>query len=195
MNWTNRLSQLALVALLLVSCTTSTNPSLYPNPSAATSTFTVTPAKIDSELDIQAIQKIEGEDSQIKYADRADFSLPYLSDVSLSTYETDSRYYTLDDQTHQIIAIEPKNMPSGSEGLSMQELEKLAREMIALASPEINLDTLTPKHGSKIGTYFFHWEDRTRSFVEGDRSYPCAQVGLTGKGELLNYINTLPMSR
>lgn len=148
---------------------------------------------INSDLDIQIIQKIEGKNVQVTFTEAAISS--YRTDVAYSTYETQDKYYTLDSNLRLVVRIEPKNMMVGSEGLSVPKLEKMAREMIVLVSPEINLDTLTYSLGQKIGTYFFRWEDRTKPFLDDGQSYPFVQVGLNGKGELLNYINTLPMSR
>lgn len=143
------------------------------------------------EADILEIQRVENSGGQVKFLDIGNFPF-YSSDKKLSTYETQSSTYILYSQTHQIIEIEPKQLPPASEGLA-KELEQKAREMIALISPEVNLDTLTPAHGAKIGTYFFHWDDSKGQLDNG--GYPSIQVGLNGKGELLNYYNTLPLAR
>jgi hypothetical protein len=110
-------------------------------------------------------------------------------------YETEEKYYTLDSRLRLVVFILPKNMPQGVEGLSVQELEKMSRDMIALVSPEVNLGPLTYTFNQKIGTYFFRWEDLTKPLLDDGRSYPFVQVGMNGKGELLNYYNTLSMSR
>ncbi len=88
------------------------------------------------------------------------------SEIPFSVFSPGLFYYTLDSRLRLVVWIEPKNMPQGSEGHSVQELEKLAREMIALVSPEINLDVLTPSFGQKIGTYFFRWEDLTKPVLD-----------------------------
>jgi len=143
------------------------------------------------KADILEIQRVENSGGQVKFLDIG--SIPYYSlDKKLSNYETESNTYALYSSTHQIIEIVPKQMPSGSEGLA-QQLEQKAREMIALISPDINLDVLTAVHDAKIGTYFFHWEDRSKLLDNG--SYPGVQIGLNGEGELLNYYNTLPLAR
>jgi hypothetical protein len=104
--------------------------------------------------------------------------------------------YTLDSTLHLVVGMSPIAKPQHVNGLSVPELEKLARDMIALVSPEINLDTLTYRFGQKDElTFFFRWEDLTKPLLDDGRSYPFVQVGLNGKGELLNYVNTLPMSR
>ena len=145
------------------------------------------------ELDIQQIRKIENTDGQVKFVDLGTFPY-YRLDLKLSTYETPTSFYVLHSQTHQIIEINPKQLPPANEG-SVRELEKQALKIIILVAPEINLDTLTPAHGSKIGTYFFRWEDRNKPLMDDGRSYPFVQVGLNGNGELLNYCNTLPLAK
>lgn len=145
------------------------------------------------KLDIQQIQKMENPNGLIRFVEIGTFPY-YRFDLKLSTYETLTSFYVLDSQTHQIIEINPKRLPPSSEG-AMQELEKQARKMIALVAPEVNLDTLTSVHGSKIGTYFFRWENRNKPVLDDGRSYPFVQVGLNGEGELLNYYNTLPLAR
>lgn len=143
------------------------------------------------ELDIQQIQKLENSGGQVKFVDIG--LIPYYSlNSKLSTYETPSNYYVLYSQTHQIVEITSKLLPPGSEG-SAKELEQKAREMITLISPEVNLDTLTPAHAEKIGTYFFRWNDLKGQLDTG--GYPFVQVVLNGNGELINYYNTLPLAK
>jgi hypothetical protein len=148
---------------------------------------------INSELDIQVIQRIEGGNVPVKFTEAA--PSPYRASRTYSVYETEEKYYTLDSRLRLVVFILPKNMPQGVEGLSVQELEKMARDMIALVSPEVNLGPLTYTFNQKIGTYFFRWEDLTKPLLDDGRSYPFVQVGMNGKGELLNYYNTLSMSR
>lgn len=132
-------------------------------------------------LDIRNIQRIEGEKTQVK------FYVP--SDSVPVGYEANGKHYIIDIYSHQIIQITPIVSPSPSEGLSMQELEKIALDTIALVSPNLDITSLTPNHGSKSGNYFFQWEDTKVTFP--DKSHPLILVGLTGKGELFTYRNTL----
>lgn len=162
-------------------------------------------AKYEEHLDslpvpeniIQAIQRIEGKDSHVKVGYSSGFSDPSLPGLILNTYQTETRYYAFDDQTNQIIAIDPVEMPSGSEPISTEELEKIARDLVARASPEINLDVLTPDHGEKragnTANLFFRWIDTSKMLSNGN--HPFIQIGLTGKGELLNYVNTIPLAK
>lgn len=131
--------------------------------------------------DIRNIQRVERKKAQVK------FYAPswYVS----SWYEANGKHYIIDVYSHQIIQITPLISPSPSEGLSMQELEKIALETIALVSPNLDITSLTPNHGSKSGNYFFQWENTKLTFP--DKSHPLVLVGLTGKGELFTYRNTL----
>lgn len=162
-------------------------------------------AKYEEHLDslpvpeniIQAIQRIEGKESHVKVGYSSGFSDPSLPGLVLNTYQTETRYYAFDDQISQIIAINPVEMPSDSEPISIEELEKIARNLVARASPGINLDALTPDHGEKragnIANLFFRWIDISKMLSNGN--HPYIQIGLTGKGELLNYINLIPLAR
>jgi hypothetical protein len=143
------------------------------------------------KADILEVQRVENSSSQVKFLDVENF--PYYSlDKKLSNYETESNTYALYSQKHQIIEVIPKQMPSESEG-SVQELEQKVREMIALISPDVTLNALTPAHKMKTGTYFFRWEDRSKFLDDGNPAY--IQVGINGKGEVLNYVNTLPLAK
>jgi hypothetical protein len=93
------------------------------------------------------------------------------------------------------IEIIPKQTPPTSQEGSLTELEVKAREWVALLSPGLNFDNLTPIQDEKVRTYFFRWENQTRPFLDDGKSYPFIQVALNGNGELLNYYNTLPLAR
>ncbi len=151
-------------------------------------------ASIDPGPDYEIIRRIEGANAQITFKDVS--SSPYRTDKPYTLYETATMYYMIDSTQHLLVGISPIADVQGAEGLSIPDLEKLARDMIALVSPEINLDTLTYRFSQKEGrTFFFRWEDLTKPVLDDGRSYPFVQVGLNGKGELLNYVNYLPMSR
>ena len=150
------------------------------------------PSAAAIQQDIQLIQNIEP--GNIDLTDVT--SLPfYRNDLSLTQYDTSSRTYIVYSEAHVIIEINPKQIPPGVASLSTDELEAKARELINLFAPGLDLSQLTPAGGSKIGTYFFRWEDRTKPVLDDGRSYPFIQVGLNGDGELLNYYNTLPLAR
>lgn len=150
---------------------------------------------IPGNIDTEIIQKIEGRKSYVTYVNLFVHSGdPSFLGFDQVTYQTDTQmYYTMDASTHQVIAIDPFSMPEGGEGLSFQELESLARNLVALAAPEIDLDTLTPEHGSKISNQFFHWTDYSKQLPSG--GFPYIQIGLTGKGELLSYVNFIPLAK
>jgi hypothetical protein len=150
------------------------------------------PSEAAIQQDVKMIQRIEP--GNVDLTDVT--SLPfYRNDLSLNQYDTSSRTYIVYSEVHAIIEIIPKHLPSGVTNLSTDELEVKARALIALFAPGVDLSRLTPAGGSKIGTYFFRWEDRTKPVLDDGRSYPFIQVGLNGDGELLNYYNTLPLSR
>ncbi|MGC1378813.1 MAG: hypothetical protein WA821_21455 [Anaerolineales bacterium] len=157
----------------------------------------VTPSPDMVKLDIQAIQRLEPGD--VTLTDIGAFPY-YRSDIDLTTYETSSRVYIVYTKSHQIIEIDVKEPPQTSSltaiaPLSQAELEKKARAFVAVASPGVDLDALTPAGGSKINTFFFRWEDRTKPVLDDGMSYPFVQVGYNSDGELLGYYNTLPLSR
>lgn len=150
------------------------------------------PSAAAIQQDIQLIKSIEP--GNVNLTDVT--SLPfYRSDLSLNQYDTSSRTYIVYSEAHTIIEIIPKQMPQEVTASSTDALEVKARALIALFAPGVDLSQLTPAGGSKIGTYFFRWEDRTKPILDDGRSYPFIQVGLNGNGDLLNYYNTLPLSR
>lgn len=127
-------------------------------------------------------------------------SLPfYRNDVTLFQYQTQKNYYIL-NADGAVIEIIPIQMPLSNQltpnaPLNASQLEEKAREFITSLAPDTNLDTLTSINDSKIGSYFFRWEDRTKPVLDDGQSYPFIQVALNTDGELLNYYNTLPLSR
>ena len=148
-------------------------------------------------LDIKKIQSIEP--GEVTYIDNSEVPF-YRSDIKLATYETATRSYTLYTNSHEIIEIIPKIIPQTADltpvaSLAVKILEQKARTLIAIVSPGVNLDILTAVPGSKIGSFFFRWEDRSRAVLDDGTTYPFVQVGLNGNGALLNYYNTLPLAR
>ena len=150
------------------------------------------PSDAAIQQDIQLINQIEPGDVSLTDVTSLPF---YNSDLSLNQYETSTRIYIVYSATHTIVEIVPKQMPQEVTTSSTDALEVKARALIALFAPGVNLNQLTPAPGSKIGTYFFRWEDRTKPLLDDGMSYPFIQIGLNGNRELLNYYNTLPLSR
>jgi hypothetical protein len=151
----------------------------------------------DVQLDAEAIKKID--DGNVSLLGVSAFPY-YRSDIKLTSYETGSCYYIIYSAQHVIIEIIPKEIPQTADltpvaFLSAQMLEQRARALIATIAPNVNLDTLTAVPGSKIGSFFFRWEDRTKPVLDDGMTYPFVQVGLNGNGELLNYYDTLPLAR
>jgi hypothetical protein len=150
------------------------------------------PSKEILALDIQRIKTIDtGRTSIIAVS-----AYPYYRfDIDLTQYETEKAYYLMYSDLHVFIEIIPKQTPPTSQEGSLTELEVKAREWVALLSPGLNFDNLTPIQDEKVRTYFFRWENQTRPFLDDGKSYPFIQVALNGNGELLNYYNTLPLAR
>lgn len=133
----------------------------------------------------------------------------YRNDVTLFQYQTQKNYYLL-DADGAIIEITPVNqdistqlvlVPGSAAGeltpnapLNTNQLEHQARAFINLIAPGTNVDVLTPSIGSKVSDFFFKWEDQTKPLLDGG-GFPFIQVAINSDGELLNYVNTLPLSR
>jgi len=127
-------------------------------------------------------------------------SLPfYRNDMTFFQYQTLQNYYIL-NMDGVVIEIIPVDMPitetyTPVAPLTIDQLEEKARSFIKIAAPETDLDILIPAGGSKTGSFFFRWEDRTKPLLDDGQSYPFIQVGYNADGELLNYYNTLPLTR
>lgn len=126
-------------------------------------------------------------------------SLPYYrNDLTLFQYRTRKNYYVL-NADGAVIEITPVqgasttglNLPAQ---LATDPLEDNARSFINLIAPGTNLDVLTLDVGLKTSNSFFKWEDRTKPALDGG-GFPFIQVAINLDGEMLNYINTLPLSR
>lgn len=147
----------------------------------------------EMQIDIDAIQRLDPGDVSLADIIR----LPYRMDVRLFQYRTSTRLYTIYRPTREVVEIIPIVSPvvGGRQPKPYADLERTARDLIAAISPGVKLDSLTPSYGSKVENVFFRWEDRVKPFLDDGRSYPFVQVGLTAEGGLLNYVNTLPLSR
>lgn len=147
----------------------------------------------EMQIDIDAIQRLDPGDVSLADIIR----LPYRMDVRLFQYRTSTRLYTIYRPTREVVEIIPIVSPvvGGRQPKPYADLERTARDLIAAISPGVKLDSLTPSYGSKVENVFFRWEDRIKPLLDDGRSYPFVQVGLTAEGGLLNYVNTLPLSR
>lgn len=137
-------------------------------------------------------------------------SLPYYrNDITLFQYQTQKNYYFLNAdgtvveitpvQQDAPIELEPVQSPVTAESafnspLGAKQLEEKAHAFIDLIAPGTNLDALTLTVSAKTSNFFFKWEDRTKPPLDGG-GFPFIQVALNLNGDLLNYINTLPLSR
>lgn len=148
------------------------------------------------QQDIQEVSKIEKDSIELIDLTTQPY---YRADIRLSKYESPTNRYTIFSDLHTIIEIFPKTTANTeyltpNAPLTIPELEQKARELIALLDPDLNLDTLTAAHGTKIESFFFRWDDLTKPLLDDNRTYPFIQVGYNRDGELLNYYNTLPLS-
>ena len=122
--------------------------------------------------------------------------LPFYSQTArIEVYHSARMEYMLDIASQQIIEMQP--LPVGNPSyhttprLAPAELEQRARQIIASIGANLNLSTLTPDFGNKTDTFFFRWEDRSRSMPDGEARF--VQVGYSAAGDFLNYYNTLPL--
>jgi hypothetical protein len=147
--------------------------------------------------EIRAIQKIDPGDVTLVFVART----PYRMDIQLYHYASATWYVDVYTATHDIIEMELKDqafvLPVG-QILSKSELEQKARDIIANIAPSINLAGLTPnpeeKSSGDQANYFFRWEDIMKPLLDNGQS-PFIQVGLTQNGDMVGYVNTLPLSR
>ncbi len=140
------------------------------------------------------IAEIDG--SYPSYVSRAVFS--YNSKVAIEKYKTEKYYYTVDIASGQILEIMPVDSTRFRRAFddketvySQDELEKMALAYISTFSKDIDISLLEPVFGEKSGrNYFFRWENPANKLPDGMTSF--VQVGLSAKGDLLNFVNTLP---
>ncbi len=129
----------------------------------------------------------------------------YRNDLTLFQYKTQKNYYVLNadgaiiditpvDQSGNTQLVIPGSQPASDMSFTQGQLEQQARAWVNLIAPGTNLDALTPSVNSKTDNYFFKWEDQTKPPLDGG-GFPFVQVTLNVNGDLLQYINTLPLAR
>lgn len=131
-----------------------------------------------------------------EYVNRAVF--PYNSSVAIERYKTEKYFYTVDIASGQILEIMPidstrfrREVDNKETVYSQNVLEEMALTFINKVSGEIDISLLQPVFSDKNGrNYFFRWENPRSKLPDGMASF--IQVALSAKGELLNYVNTLP---
>lgn len=149
---------------------------------------------VNSGIEFQTIQKVEGRFTQVSYVRSGGFSNPDLPEFERVVYDTSvQKNYTFDEVTHEVIAIYAFIIPQDSAGHSRQELESQARNFIKLISPGLNIVNLIPEYQRKVTTHIFRWSDPGKRLADG--SMPYIQVELTSKGELMSYINLIPLAK
>lgn len=164
-------------------------------------------AELSPELLAQYKATVEKLDGGTVVSNEIDSRPYYRNDVTLFQYKTQKNYYLI-NADGAIIEITPVNQSLSTQlvlvpglaaappntSLNTNQLEQQARAFINLISPGTNVDVLTPSVGSKVSNFFFKWEDQTKPSLDGG-GFPFIQVALNSNGELLNYVNTLPLSR
>lgn len=166
-------------------------------------------AELSPELLAQHKVIVEKLDGGTVVSNEIDSRPYYRNDVTLFQYQTQKNYYLLDangaiieitpvDQSLSTqLVLTPSLVATGATPnapLNINQLEQQARSFIDLIAPGISVDALTPSVGSKINNFFFKWEDQTKPPLDGG-GFPFIQITLSSNGELLNYGNTLPLSR
>ena len=167
--------------------------------------------RMEAELSPELLAKhkmiVEKLDGSSVVSNEIDSRPYYRNDVTLFQYKTQKNYYLI-NADGAIIEITPVNQSLSTQlvlvpglaaappntSLNTNQLEQQARAFINLISPGTNVDVLTPSVGSKVSNFFFKWEDQTKPSLDGG-GFPFIQVALNSNGELLNYVNTLPLSR
>lgn len=151
---------------------------------------TATAAPIDT-ADAAAIAQIER--GRVVLVETGKLMPFYRTNRELRNYQTAAWTYIIDAQSHWIVEILSVHETAVSEGSQkdIAELEQIARQFIAKASPDTKLDGLRPNHSSQTSNYLFRWEDHRVRVMDDGLTYPYIQVALSASGQMLNYFNTL----
>lgn len=130
-----------------------------------------------------------------EYVSRAVFI--YNPSIAIEKYQTEKYFYTVDIASGQILEIMPidstrfrREFDDKETVYSQDALEKMALTLISAVSEDVDISSLQPIFSDKNErNYFFRWENSASKLPDGMPSF--IQVGLSAKGELLNYVNTL----
>lgn len=119
--------------------------------------------------------------------------LPYYgANVVVEQYLYGGRYYSEDVVSRQVVEIVPASIVYKTDPtFSAKQLRDQAEEFVSLfLGDDVKLKSLYYESGSKIGTYFFRWLDKSKYLDNGEFAF--IQVGLSQNGDFLNFVNTLP---
>jgi hypothetical protein len=130
-----------------------------------------------------------------EYVSRAVFI--YDTSIAIEKYQTEKYFYTVDIVSGRILEIMPidstrfrREFDDKETVYSQDALEKMALTLISTVSEDVDISSLQPVFSDKNErNYFFRWENPAGKLPNGMTSF--IQVGLSAKGELLNYVNTL----
>jgi hypothetical protein len=112
-------------------------------------------------------------------------------DQKVENYQVGLTEFSVELQTDYIVVIDDRSngRPTGAaKKYTPQELEQMARTLIASLAPHVNLALLSLQPGNKGSNYFFRWEDTSMSGWVG---HPFIQVAYNIEGKMLNYFNAL----
>lgn len=151
------------------------------------------------QRDVTAIKNFSGnQNAAVEFVEASKSSNGEV--VPVNVYYSGADQYEV-DANGKIVEFRSRDLPIGNENekvldytarYNQQEMEVIARQLIAKDAPEADLEKLTltqnSKESGKTKNYFFRWEDRTKQTSEG---YPYIQVSYSQGGTLIGYINVL----
>jgi hypothetical protein len=112
-------------------------------------------------------------------------------DQKVGNYQVGMTEFSVELQTDYIVVIDDRSnaRPTGAaKKYTPQQLEQMARTLIASLVPHVNLALLSLQPGNKGSNYFFRWEDTSKPGWVG---HPFIQVAYNIEGKMLNYFNAL----
>lgn len=144
---------------------------------------------------VEIIESMTGEDVTLLEGG----VLPYYSmENELDFYQSGEFTFRVDSKSGQIVEVYPADSSTvfalKDKEISLDELETLAKDIIAQLAIEVEYELLTLQVGSKGEVnYFFRWNGGDPNETDFGKCY--IQVGLTKDGQLLNLVNTLPFMK
>lgn len=149
---------------------------------------------ITSGMYVQTIRSIAGDNAQVRYFYRETNKSVLYPDFEQVKFESEGKDYYFDLKTNLITSIVSDLMPLPGASLSIQELETIARGIVAKVAPNIDLNSLKFfSDGFENSEYFFRWTDDKKHLNDGSATYILVQ--LTGTGELYRYSNEIILAK
>ena len=149
---------------------------------------------VTSGMYVEKIRSIEGNDANVRYLLQSTNSSMMYPEFEQVEFHTESRLYAFKLDNNQIVWIGSNLVPTLGSPLSIQELETIARDVVAKAAPNIDLNLLSFTHGGGDGReYFFRWTSHEKRLNDGSPTY--ILVTLTESGELYTYSNEIILAK